>query len=211
MPVVFESSKTPQTQETKKREKIHPHHRMSPLSSFAKYPNNVRFETQEQEETIELFLRQHPIVNISWIFISIVLILAPIFVFPLFNYLIQVKIPLGYNIMGTLFWYLATLGFILVNFIHWFFNIYIVTNERIVDIDFLYLLYKRLSQAELDKIQDISYTAGGILATVFDYGNIYIQTAGEVPNIEFIAVPHPEKVVETIRSLVEELNEGRMQ
>jgi uncharacterized membrane protein YdbT with pleckstrin-like domain len=106
-----------------------------------------------------------------------------------------------------MFWYLATFGFALASFIGWFFNIYIVTNERIVDIDFLYLLYKKFAEAELAKIQDIHYTSGGIFATIFNYGNVVVETAGEAPNIEFEAIPFPEKVVETIRELTEKTSD----
>lgn len=182
-------------------------HRLRPLTAFAMAPDGIRFETQSEKETVELFLRQHFVVNIPWIFISIVLLLSPSIVFP---FLLQripssVIIPWGYIVVGSAFWYVATFGFILASFLYWFFNIYIVTNERVVDIDFYYLLYKRFSQAELTKIQDISYSSGGVVATIFDYGNVIIETAGEAPNLEFDKVPHPEKVVQTIRSLSERL------
>jgi hypothetical protein len=78
-----------------------------------------------------------------------------------------------------------------------------VTNERVIDIDFMFLLYKHFSEAELAKIQDISFTTSGITATVFNYGNVLVETAGELPNIEFEMVPHPQKIVETIRTLAE--------
>ncbi len=182
---------------------------MHPLTAFAVNPHGLRFETQEEEEVVILFLRQHFIVNVPWIFLTIVLLLAPTVIFPkLFSVLsINFSLPTGYFLIGTLFWYLATFGFALASFIGWFFNIYIVTNERVVDIDFFYLLYKKFSQAELAKIQDISYTSGGILAAIFNYGNVSIETAGEMPNLEFELIPYPERVVETIRALTEQ-NEG---
>ncbi len=179
------------------------HHTMQPLASYAFQPGGIRFETQEAEETVELFLRQHPIVNIPWILVSVLLLAAPILLFPTLFIVLKIPVPPGHMIVAMVFWYVATFGFILTNFLHWFFNIYIVTNERIVDIDFLYLLYKHSTVAELAKIQDISYTASGILATVFNYGNVMVETAGEIPSIDFEAVPHPDKVVETIRSLAE--------
>lgn len=150
-----------------------------------------------------LFLRQHIAVNIPWVLMTIVLVLAPSFLFPLLFRAIgaSFQLPAGYYIVGSLFWYLATVGFALANFIGWFFNIYIVTNERIIDIDFYYLLYKHFSEAELTKIQDISYTSGGVIAAMFNYGDVKVQTAGEQPNIEFESVPFPEKVVTTIREL----------
>lgn len=178
---------------------------MRPLTAFAVNPQGLRFETQEEEEVVILFLRQHFIVNIPWILITILLLLAPTVIFPkLFSVMsINFSLPTGYFLIGTLFWYLATFGFALASFIGWFFNIYIVTNERVVDIDFFYLLYKKFSEAELSKIQDISYTSGGVLAAIFNYGYVTVETAGEAPNLIFELIPYPERVVETIRALTE--------
>jgi hypothetical protein len=177
--------------------------RMRAFTSFARKPSHVRFETQESEETVELFLRQHPIVNVPWILLSIVLVFAPTIVFPIIFHALPFQLPVGYMVVATAFWYVATFGFVLTNFLHWFFNIYIVTNERIIDIDFKFLLYKHFSEAEHSKIQDISFTSSGIGATLFNYGNVNVQTAGETPTLEFEIVPHPQKVVETIRNLAE--------
>ena len=178
---------------------------MRPLTAFAVNPKDVRFETQEEAEKVILFLRQHFIVNVPWILITLFLFITPTVIFPrLFHAVsLNVTLPASYYVIGTIFWYLATFGFALASFIGWFFNIYIVTDERIVDIDFLYLLYKKFSEAELAKIQDIHYTSGGILATIFNYGDVVVETAGEAPNIIFEAIPFPEKVVETIRELTE--------
>ncbi len=178
---------------------------MGPLTAFALNPERVRFETQEAKETVILFLRQHFIVNVPWILFTVFLLISPTVIFPAVLSALRVSftVPTGYIVVGTLFWYLATFGFALASFIGWFFNIYIVTDDRIVDIDFFYLLYKQFSEADLTKIQDISYTSGGIFATIFNYGNVTVETAGEAPNLEFTSVPSPEKVVSTIRSLTE--------
>jgi uncharacterized membrane protein YdbT with pleckstrin-like domain len=182
-----------------------PSHRIRPLTAFAMAPDNVRFETQTEEETVELFLRQHFVVNVPWIILSIILFVVPTFLEPLLMRAIppSFAVPAGYWIVGTASWYVAAFGFTLANFLYWFFNIYIVTNERVVDIDFYYLLYKRFSEAELNKIQDISYSSGGLAATVFDYGNVVVETAGETPNLEFDKVPHPQRIVSTIRALTD--------
>jgi hypothetical protein len=174
---------------------------MRPLAAYAERPDDVRFETQEDKETVELFLRQHPIVNVPWILLTLVLIITPILIFPFILHLLPFGIPFRFVLIFTAFWYVATFGFALTNLLRWFFNIYIVTNERIVDIDFMFLLYKHFSEAELGKIQDISFTSSGIMATLFNYGDVLVETAGELPNIEFTMVPHPQKIVETIRTL----------
>ncbi len=180
--------------------------KMRPLTSFAVNPSGVRFETQEAEEDVILFLRQHFIVNVPWIVIGIVLLFTPTVLLPLVFRSLPIALPGRFMLVIAASWYLATAGFILASFLHWFFNIYIVTKERIIDIDFYYLLFKRFSEAEHEKIQDISYSSSGILATLFGYGNVMIETAGEVPNLEFVSVPRPDKVVETIRGITESLS-----
>ena len=179
---------------------------MTPLTSFAVSPQNVRFETQEEEEQVILFLRQHLVTMIGPGLLVLLLALSPVILFPLlFHYLVlPIIIPARYIVVGTAFWYVATFGFALMSFLRWFFNIYIVTNKRIVDIDFLHLLYKEFSEARLERIQDLSFKSGGIFAAFFDYGDIDVQTAAEVPNIEFTAIPKPAKVVETISELLEQ-------
>ncbi len=181
------------------------HDHMGPLTAFALNPERVRFETQEAKEQVILFLRQHFIVNVPWILFTVFLLIAPTVIFPALLGALRLTftVPTGYIVVGTLFWYLATFGFALASFTGWFFNIYILTNKRIVDIDFFYLLYKQFSEADLTKIQDITYTSGGIIAAIFNYGDVTVETAGGMPNLEFISVPNPGKVVVTIRSLIE--------
>lgn len=177
---------------------------MSPLTCFAANPEGVRFETQEDTENVVLFLRQHIIVLFSPILLLILLTITPLILLPLiFRFLtLPFVIPNQYFIVGTAFWYVMTFGVGIMSFLRWYFNIYILTDQRVVDIDFLHLLYKEFSEARLDKIEDISFKSGGIFAAFFDYGDIYVETAGESPNIEFIAVPKPAKVVEAISKLL---------
>lgn len=178
---------------------------MSPLTSFAVSPDGVRFETQEKEERVVLFLRQHLITLFGPTALVVFMAFAPLLLFPFLSRFLPlpIDIPVSYVVVGTAFWYVVTFGLGLMSFLRWFFNIYIVTDKRIVDIDFLHLLYKEFSEARLERIQDISFKSGGLLAAFFDYGDANVQTAGEMPNIEFVAVPRPAKVVETISELLE--------
>lgn len=180
---------------------------MTPLTCFAVNPKGVRFETQQDDEEVILFLRQHIVVNVPWVFFAIILLIVPTVFFPmiLMNLKLPFVIPAGYIVIGTLFWYLITFGFILTSFLGWFFNIYIVTNERVVDIDFIHLLYKVFSEARIDKIQDISYKSGGVVAALFNFGDVLIQTAGESENFDFLSVARPENVVQTISELIEKV------
>lgn len=181
-------------------------HLKKPLSAFCFYPDGINFENRESQEKIILFLRQHPIVNIPWIIVVLLMLLAPFFVseFPLF-----LNVPSNFLFIFVLMWYLLVTAFTIEKFLTWFFNVYIVTDERIVDIDFYNLIYKEVSDAKIDKIQDVTYNMGGVVRALFNYGNVLIQTASEVPNFEFLAVPKPDKVARILQDLqIEEEQEA---
>ncbi|MDO8551426.1 MAG: hypothetical protein Q7S03_01990 [bacterium] len=170
----------------------------NPLSAFRLNPRGIHFATQEAGEEVILLLRKHWITNLRWIFIALIGLVAPvIFIsFPLLSFL-----PVRFQLMTFIIWYLLVLAFIFEQFVTWFYNVYIVTNKRLVDVDFHNLLYKQISGAEVIKIQDTTIRIGGVVRTLFNYGDLLIQTAGEEDNIDFEAVPDPEKVVKILDQL----------
>lgn len=158
----------------------------------------IDFENQEETEKVILFLRQHPIVNVIPIIIAILMVSAPFFlgVFPILSFL-----PTRFQFIAVLSWYLVTFAFCLEKFLDWYFNIFIVTNKRIVDVDFHNLIYKEVSDAEIEKVQDVTYTVGGVARTLFNYGDVLIQTAAERTEFKFDAVPDPDRVAKIIQEL----------
>ncbi len=172
-----------------------------PLGAMAVLPADASFETKDEEEQVILVLRQHMITNLGWIILASFLILVPLWVFT-FG-LFPESIASKYRLLLTLIWELLTFGYTLEQFLIWFFNVYIVTNERIIDIDFHNLLLREISDADLDKIQDVTIKGAGVGAAFFHFGDIRIQTAAEIQEFEFNAVPHPEIVARVIRELIE--------
>lgn len=193
--------KKPKPKAEKKAEKIDLEETSNPVASFATRPLGVRFETQAEEEEIVLLLRKHWLTNVPWLIIGVLLIIAPLLLrwFPLLSFL-----PTRYQLVALLLWYLLMTVIIFERFLTWYFNVYIITDERIVDVDFHSLIYKEISDAKIDRIQDITYRVGGAIRTLFHYGDVYIQTAGAEPNFEFLAVPRPEQVVKILDELREE-------
>lgn len=180
------------------------------LSSFAFFPPSANFETQSHEEKIILLLRRHPVTNIPWLLLAILLLIAPTFL----RFLTLPPIlPANYQLIAVLVWYLLTLAFIFENFLSWYFNVNIITDERIVDFDFYSLIYKDISDAKIEDIQETRVIVGGVVRTLLNFGTVFIQTAAEHPNFEFTDIPNPEqvsKILDKLR-LVEEQEalEGR--
>lgn len=174
------------------------------LASFAAYPKGVRFQTQEEKEEIILLLRRHVITNLLWIMIAVVLFFLPLLFSPFFYLFIPIKIPLNYQIISLIVWYSMIASSVMINFFVWYYNVYIITDQRIIDVDFYSLTYKKISSATLDNVQDITIRAGGILRVIFDFADIDIQTAGTVPNFTFEAVPHPDVIAREIHDLLDD-------
>lgn len=173
----------------------------NPLAAFCIMPPKVGFDVQHDDERVLLLLRQHPIVNLGWILISIVLVFLPLLILPLTNWL--VFLPFSFRTVLVLSWYVITFGFALEQFVMWYFNIYIITDERVIDMDFYSLLFKRISETKLDHVEDITAASGGVVQSMFDYGDVQIQTAAEIPEIEFERVPHPAEVTKLISELID--------
>lgn len=188
---------------------IPPQKKPSPLAALMFNPPDVCFETQDTDEKVIFLLRQHWVTNLPWITIGVFLLLIPPLIFLIrlfFNFSFPIPFPI--LLAGCLFWYLISLGYLFINFLIWYFNAYLITNERVIDIDFIGLTYKQVSATRIEKIQDVTFKVGGIIRPLFDYGDVFIQTASEEPNFEFHAVPKPAFVADQLGELMEKAGAG---
>ncbi|MFA5776678.1 MAG: PH domain-containing protein [Patescibacteria group bacterium] len=178
------------------------------LGHFIREPRGVHFDGQDNEERIILFLRQHFIVNIKWVFITAVLF----FIIPIFDFLlgfggtsVSQIMPGKYYFVLRFLLALFTFGYFFENFLSWYFNSYIVTNKRVVDIDFYGITHRRFSEAPLRNIEDITNNISGFGPVVFHYGDVSIQTAAEAREITFENVPNPDRVQDTVSDLISKI------
>ncbi len=174
------------------------------FSPFLFMPEGIRFETQEPKETVILFLRQHWVTNFFWLSISFLFLLLPLILFPgiFYSGLLPVQFSLSLVEFFVLVWYLGIFSYAFVNFLLWYFTVSIVTNERIIDIDFVNILNKKFAATRITKVEDVTMRKGGIMEALFDYGQVTIQTAAKEVMFEFDHVPHPDKVVRIINNLM---------
>jgi uncharacterized membrane protein YdbT with pleckstrin-like domain len=176
-------------------------------SAFIRRPINLRFETQDKEEKIILMLRQHPVTNLPWLLLAILMFWVP--------FIVTAQLPLNFipgnfRFVSFLCWYLFTFAFVFEKFLIWFFNVYILTDERIIDIDFPTLLYRSIKEAKIDRVQDVSIKTGGYFRSLFNFGDVVIQTAGAVPEICFEAIPNPEQVSHILNELMLEEEQEKL-
>lgn len=100
-----------------------------------------------------------------------------------------------------------TLLFSFVGFLDYYLDVWMLTNERVVEIEQTSLFGREINELHLHNIQDVSSRVRGFLETFLDYGTILIQTAGETELFEFKYMPRPyevEKVVLQLKRLESE-------
>src|SRR3989344_5927975 len=167
------------------------------LHAFCTYPA-MRFETQSESEHVILLLRAHPITQIFWILTVFIMLVLTFFI----SLFLERILSTQQLIFAVLFWFAVIASYTFLNILNWLFNVGIVTNERIVDIDFHGTLYKELSASSIGKIEDVTVKTGGFTASLFNYGNLFVQTAGTEKNIEFINIPNPAQAASIINNLM---------
>lgn len=167
------------------------------LFSYLVYPK-IKFENFEANEEVILLLRAHPITQLVWIFNTFVIIV----ILALVNIALPSFLSSAQIFIFNAFSYAFILSFIWANILHWYFNVGIITSKKVVDIDFHGIIYKEVTVALLNKIEDVTSKSGGYFASLFDYGNVFVQTAGTEANIEYINVPWPSTVSQKINELI---------
>ena len=158
-------------------------------------------------EKPEIFMRKHPVILLSHM--TVYLLLA---VFPVIGYAILpelVNLWLEHAIYGPIvvllliLFELCVLLFAYNSFMDWYLDIWVVTNERIVDINQSGVFGREIAELQLSKVQDVAVEERGVFATIFGFGKIRVQSAGEKVQFEFDGLAKPNEVQKKIIELVQ--------
>lgn len=177
------------------------------FASYLEKPARSSFEGQDSDEEILLLLRAHPITNLAWIIPAVLLFLLPFFVpqVALFLGLDIFRLPDPYLVAFLTLNYLLVLVIVFEGFLNWYFNVNIITDRRVIDIDFHSLLFKNIDLAPLRNIEETDSSLGGLFGTFFNFGHVSIQTAGATVAITMRNIPNPPQVADFILDLVDKM------
>ena len=165
------------------------------------------FPSQNSNEKIILVLRRH-----WFIFFKTFLMYFLIGLIPIILYLVNKSLgislftgeagrALTVLVISTfyLFWWLLAFR----QFMDYWLDAWIITDQRIVNISQKGLFFRTISQLKLFRIQDVTADVRGLLKTFLHYGDVHIQTAGAHDRFIFEDIPHPYRVTRKIMQLVE--------
>lgn len=165
------------------------------------------------DEKIILFLHRHPFIFFKKALNHFVFASLPFLVY----FILKIYFPsvLENEVIYPLLILLASLWLIFIwislfnSWIDYYFDIWIVTNKQIIDVEQVGLFNRSLSKQPLTRVQDVTVELKGFFPTFFNYGNIYIQTAGTKERFIFWQVKNPFEVAKKINKLVEEALEAK--
>jgi hypothetical protein len=162
------------------------------LGMIVTYPKNAKFATQNPDENVVMVIRKHFFRNASWVFNAFIIFIIPFALAALigvWDNSININSIFTEEIIGSsnigivtalLFFYLGFVStYAYFSFIHWFYDVFIITNERYISIDFDILHGRTIVDIPLSDIIDVSEKVLGFLPTMIGYGNIEFKTTSE--------------------------------
>lgn len=150
----------------------------------------------DKNESIIFEIRKH------WIMLWTPLIILGIFaLFPLLIVPVFFTAGASIKLMALATFFIALFYFIIwiACFIVWtnfYLDVWVVTNHKILSVDQQGLFSRSTSIIHLDKIQDINFRVTGILASIFDYGDLEVKTAAHTHDQGFLmrGIPNPSLI-----------------
>ncbi len=158
-------------------------------------------------ETLVLLLRRHPIVILPLTIVMLVLLASPLAA----GWYIQTFRPelpqdpstfVPIVLVGSIFFLFAWL-FLFQYFMDYYLDAWILTSRRIINIEQSGLFHRTMSELRLYRVQDVTASINGFWATMFNYGDVEVQTAGEKLHFTFEQVSNPNGISKTILELAE--------
>ncbi|HSX14540.1 MAG TPA: PH domain-containing protein [Candidatus Saccharimonadales bacterium] len=131
------------------------------------------FPGQHEGEKVELVFHQHPLVMRKALIIGMLLVLLGVMIpytqVVMLNHTTGNWKPLWFLlIIVVVIWFYAWVG--------WYYTVYIMTDERLIEIKQRGFFNRKVSEYGLDKIQNINYHIRGFQAVIFQFGDIVAQT-----------------------------------
>ncbi|MCK5061229.1 PH domain-containing protein [Candidatus Parcubacteria bacterium] len=169
--------------------------------------SKYQLPNQLPKEKILKIIRKDIFILIKKVALFILLTILPLALF----FVIAISQPQFFNgkmsyplmVLGASAYYLFIWLFFFFSFIDYYLDVWIITTERIIDIEQKGFFSRVISEHKLFRIQDVTSEVHGVFPTILRYGEVYVQTAGTRQRFNFRQIPNPNKIRDMIIKLVE--------
>ena len=155
------------------------------------------FEDQFDDENVLHVFRKHPFVMRKGLVVGM---MGPLVgVIPS---AIKPELGFGFFFGGLAAGFLLGILCFMPSWIGWFFSIYIITDQRFIQIKQKGLFHRAVAALGLNQIQSVNYEIGGLQETLLGFGTIKMQTY--VGDLVIHDVHHPSKIQKKLLSILRE-------
>jgi hypothetical protein len=152
------------------------------------------FDDQFDDETVLFVFRKHPVVMRKGLILGMIAVLlgtVPALIDPKYSYFF----------IGLLSGFVIGLILFAPSWISWYYSVFIVTDQRLIQITQKGMFHRSVVDMRLSQIQMVNYQVSGIQETLLGFGTIMMQTF--VGDLIIHEVHHPariqKKLLETLR------------
>lgn len=177
---------------------------MSGKKKTQKRPDEA-FPGQHPNEEVLMVFNQHPLVMRKQLVIGLfgILLATTPLAFPqiyLYAWLPGLLLKLLLVTVGIVFavWFYAWVG--------WYYSVYIVTTERIVEIKQSGFFNRQVCEWQLEWVQNVNYHVNGLQAVLFGYGDLTAQTLNG--DLVMPKIHKPTEIHEELLRIVRESSHG---
>ena len=102
-------------------------------------------------------------------------------------------------------------GWLLWRYEDWRNDYYVVTSDRIIDVDRRPFGFGgEVREAPMANVQNVAMRIPGFLASLLDFGDINVETAGQQSSLVFYSIHHPRDVLARVAAKVDAFRETRL-
>lgn len=182
---------------------------MAPLTNLVTGQASESFPGQYDGEQVLIFVRRHWMAFIGWIFLALIMSSIPLIV----TLALAVANGIGFFTGSRLIYtaitvctaLLVTNAVFLTAWIEHYLDVAIITPERLIHITQIGLFNRHVAELSLLRVQDVSARTNGYIETIFQYGQVVVESAGDAPNFVITFVPKPNIIANTILTLHDRL------
>lgn len=169
---------------------------------FNAHELNLRYD-----EEVMSVMRKHWFVLLQKVFVYVILFFLPILLLialPAFGLPIE---GAAFVIFFSMLWMLIFLMVIFTVWTIYYLDLWIVTNQRLIDIEQRALFNREITTLRMETILDVQVNIEGVIETILDFGTLQVMTSGRAgPDASIIGIPYPEKERDIIMRQVDIMN-----
>lgn len=167
------------------------------------------FEGKHEDEVVLLCTHRHWFTLLGAFVYAFLGALVPFILISLFGviivqYHLSKLVVFLFSAYYMVLWYM--LGYTITMYVM---DIWIITNKRIIDSTQQGFFNRTISEISLGNIQDVSIMVAGIIPTTMNFGDVEVQSAGEVVHFKFRQIANPQNVKDLISKAMGEFKQTR--